>query len=139
MDVRVAGRRRARAVATVRGRGDGPAPLLTSAFTGCAQNEPTSGSGALRRLCRNRGAEMSTDDTSGNRWEPSPSSSESDPASEHPTAAQPPVDTAAPQPAGVERHEGLPGHRGWFAAGAAAVVFIVGGAGGFMVGHAAAG
>ena len=82
---------------------------------------------------------MSTDDTSGNRWEPSPSSSESDPVSEHPTAAQPPVDTAAPQPAGVDRREGPPDHRGWFAAGAAAVVFIVGGAGGFLVGHATAG
>ena len=82
---------------------------------------------------------MSTDDTSGNRWEPSPSSSESDPVSEHPSAGHAPVETGAAPPTRPGWRDELPGHRGWFAAGAAAVVFIVGGAGGFLVGHATAG
>lgn len=48
-------------------------------------------------------------------------------------------DTAAPPAAGDGWRRDLPGRWGWFAAGAAAVVFVVGGAGGFMVGHATAG
>lgn len=48
-------------------------------------------------------------------------------------------DIATPPPSGVGWREGFPGRRGWFAAGAAAVVFVIGGAGGFMVGHATAG
>jgi hypothetical protein len=75
---------------------------------------------------------MSTDSGSGNRWEPTP----------------PPVgDADGPATERVEQpqqrehavwREGLPARSGWLVAGAAAVVFVVGGAGGFMVGHATA-
>jgi hypothetical protein len=78
---------------------------------------------------------MSTDDTSGNRWEPSQTSSGVNRPPERPTDDAPTDAVASPPLAG----EPIPVRRGWLAAGAAAVVFLVGGAGGFMVGHATAG
>jgi hypothetical protein len=76
---------------------------------------------------------MSTDSGSGSRWEPSPppATGEDGPAVEqveHPAQAS-----------AAGWRDGRTRGPGWLAAGAAAVVFVVGGAGGFLVGHATAG
>ncbi len=90
---------------------------------------------------------MSTDSGSGSRWEPTPPPvrDEDGPATEHieqPQQREQREQREQPeQPEQPERavwRDGPPARSGWLVAGAAAVVFVVGGAGGFMVGHATA-
>lgn len=79
---------------------------------------------------------MSTDSGSGNRWEPTTATDEDGPATEQVEQVEHPEHPEQRGRAGWR--DGLPARPAWLAGGAAVVAFVVGGAGGFMVGHATA-